>query len=245
MVNNSAKNTGINRPRVRNDTCNDPVKGSEDYKTMYITEMKSDVTLQNELANFLAQTTANATELGVTPAEVDLLTDNIAAFEAGMSSVVATKAAAKAAVTAKNEAAATLRAQIASFAQTWRANQAVKNSTLADVNVPPHATGGSTTPATQPTDLNFTLPTETTVLLKWSRNGNKQGTVFNVQTSPTGTGNWTVSKITTATKATFTGTPGTPIYFRVIAIRGQSTSAPSNMTVVWLNEEAVELFEAA
>ncbi|MBL8059078.1 MAG: fibronectin type III domain-containing protein [Chthonomonas sp.] len=207
--------------------------------------MKSDVMLQNELANFLAQATANADELGVEPAEIELLTDNIAAFEAGMSSVVATKAAAKAAVSAKNEAAATLRAQIASFAQTWRANQAVKNSTLADVNVPPHATGGSSTPATQPTDLNFTLPTETTIALKWNRNGNKPGTVFNVQTSPTGTGNWTVSKITTATKATFTGTPGTPIYFRVIAIRGQSTSAPSNMTVVWLNEEAVELFEAA
>lgn len=212
---------------------------------MYITEMKSDVMLQNELANFLAQTIANDAELGVDVGEIQALTDNIEAFEAAMTDVTATKAAAKAAVTAKNEAAATLRAQIASFAQTWRANPAIENSTLDKVNVPPHATAGTHTPAVQPTDLNFTLPTETTIALKWGRNGNKPGTVFNVQTSPTGTGNWTVSKITTATKATFTGTPGTPIYFRVIAIRGQSTSAPSNMTVVWLNEEAVELFEAA
>lgn len=200
---------------------------------MYITEMYSDVELKNELPNFLAQTTANAAVLGVTPADIDALGDNIVVFNDAMDDVVATKAAAKAAVSAKNDAAYILRKQIGSFSQTWRANDAVPDETLAKVNVPPHATGGSQTPATPPTSLSYSMVNASTLGLKWNANGNKAGTVYNLETSSNGETGWTMVRSTTKTKAQLTGTPGEPLYIRVRAVRGDSTSLPSNSIVIW------------
>ncbi|MBL8059294.1 MAG: fibronectin type III domain-containing protein [Chthonomonas sp.] len=195
--------------------------------------MYSDVELKNELPNFLAQTTANATELGVTAEEIDLLTDNIALFDSTMDDVVATKAAAKAAVSAKNEAAYTLRRQISSFSQTWRANDAIPNETLDKVNVPPHATGGTHTPATAPSTLDFTMVSASTFNLKWSANGNKPATVYNIETSPNGLTDWVMVRSTTKTKAQLSGTPGDPLFIRIRAVRGDSTSLPSNIATIW------------
>lgn len=200
----------------------------------YITELKSDVALRNAAPTFSKRTTANKVVLKVAPGDLTALDASIATFETSMDAVDEAKLALKSAVTSKNAAAKALRTKIGAFAKTWRADLTIPNAVLDDVNVPPHETQGSSTPATTPTELSYTLNAQNEIALKWKSNGNKSGTVYNVQTSETGSGTWTVAFTTTKKKATVTGTPGTPLYIRVVAIRGGSVSAPSTPVAVWL-----------
>ncbi len=199
----------------------------------FITETRSDTELLVQLPNFLTQTSANATELGVTPAQIEELSDNITLFTTDMENVVAKKAAAKAAVTAKNASRSTIKAQIGAFAKTWRANVAVSDETLSKLNVPPHATAGTQTPPVTPTELSYSINTENAITLRWKRNGNKSGTIFNVESSSNGVSGWSVVRTTTATKAALTGTPGVSVWLRVVAIRGESSATPTNPVVIW------------
>lgn len=205
---------------------------------MWITELKSDAKLRNQVINFLEQTALNADELGATLEEIELLTDNIEAFAQDMDHVVATQTAARSAVAAKNASRATLRAQIAQFSKTWRANPSISDATLAQLNVPPHQTPGNHSPTTTPTSLGYSVNTENLITLRWDANGNKKGTIYNVEASGDGT-NWSVVRTTTSKKTQLTGVPGQTLYFRVIAIRSERAATPTQPIVVWPSDRPV------
>lgn len=211
----------------------------------FITETRSDVALKAQLPTFLANATANADDLGLTAPEIEALGELFDTFTLDMDSVDAAKLASKAAVSAKNESASVVREQIAQYAKTWRANPAIKDSVLADMNVPPHQTQGSQTPAVPPTNLSFSFSGTGLIDLTWKRGGNKSGTVYNIQTREGTTGAWSVAFTTTKTKATISGNPGTPLYIRVVAIRGASVSAPSNGIDIWADGGSGEVIQLA
>ncbi len=213
----------------------------------YITEERSDALFLVQLPNFLATVTNNLPTLGLDIPDVDDLIAEIGAFDDAMENVVTTKAVAKSAVSAKNAARTIIKARIARYAKTWRANLAIPDSLLAELNVPPHQTQGSSTPPVTPTELSYSINTENVISIRWKRNGNKPGTVFNVETSSNGVSGWTVAKTTTTSKVTFNGTPGVTIYFRVVAIRNGQLATPTMPIVVWptTGPGDVSIFEAA
>lgn len=213
----------------------------------YITEDRSDVELLNQLPNFVAKATANASVLGLTPGQLTALGDEATVFSESMAAVVSTRATARGAVQTKNRDRATVRATIAQYAKTWRANPAIPESVLAELNVPPRQGQGSSTPPVTPSELSYSINTESVATLRWKRNGNKQGTVFNVERSSNGVSGWTVANTSTTTKAIFQTTPGVTVYYRVVALRGQQSSTPTTPVVIWPSAGTGEtiLFDAA
>ncbi len=71
------------------------------------------------------------------------------------------------------------------------------------------------------------------IQLSWKRNGNRSGTVFNIEGSSDGTSGWTVVGTTTKAKIGLAGSPGTTWYLRVVAIRAGQSATPTNPVVVW------------
>lgn len=214
----------------------------------YITEERSDAELLNQLPTFVSRAIANSTVLGLDADQIQELSSLVTGFSTSMGQVQTTRNAAKSAVKAKNGARGSVRSLVGQLAKTWRANPAIPESVLADMNVPPRQGQGSTTPPVTPSDLSYSINTQGVATLRWKRNGNKQGTVFNVERSSNGVSNWAVVNTSTTTRAVFQTTPGVTVYYRVVAIRGQQSSTPTNPIVVWPtagNGDETTLFEAA
>lgn len=199
----------------------------------YITEERRDAQLRNMLPAFISQATANATLLGLEPSELDALTSEASNYSDVLDQVEAAKNLLRSAVRAKKKSQSEIRALLAQFAKTWRADPAIPDNILAEMNVAPRQGQGSQSPPVTPTQVNYSINTEGVVRLRWKRNGNKPGTVFNVERSADGVTNWAVVNTSTSTKAIFQTAPGVTVYYRVVAIRGQHSSAPTNPIVVW------------
>ena len=199
----------------------------------YITEETADAPLVTKLTNFKAASEANKTVLGLTPADITAMGTLYTAFSTAYAASENAKAAAKQAVTAKNAAKKAARANVAGWSKIWRANPAISDAILDALMLAPHNTPASTTPPTTPTNLVATVNGEGVISLKWGRNGNKPGTIFNIETSDSPSGNWTIFDSTTKAKFDYAGTPGTSVWFRIVAKRDGQSAAPTNPISVW------------
>lgn len=200
---------------------------------MYITEENIDSQLNVDFPTFISNANKHKVALGLTSADLTAITNALTAFSTGLSASNAAKAAAKAAVTSKNDAKATAKAEISKWAKIWRANQAISDSILDDMMLPPHSTPGTRTAPTTPNNFSFSVTSQGTINMKWGRNGNTSGTIFNVESSSNGKTGWSVAGSTTKTKFSINGNPGTTVYFRVVAIRNSQSATPTNPIVVW------------
>lgn len=113
-----------------------------------------------------------------------------------------------------------------------------------DKNIPQSlkSIAGITAPDVVPTSSVPTVPLDCAVqpnanginLVKWNRNGNRQGTQFIVEFRVGETGAWQIAGIVTAAKFAHTGrTPGERVYYRVRAQRAGLSSANSNEAVAY------------
>ncbi|CAN5330215.1 hypothetical protein BH10ACI1_BH10ACI1_03380 [soil metagenome] len=92
----------------------------------------------------------------------------------------------------------------------------------------------TSTAAVSPTDLVATGTSDGTNRLKWSRNGNKQGTLFMIEAKIGDSNTWVLIDTVTNSKYEHKNqTPGVKIQYRVKAKRGESISTASNTAVVY------------
>ena len=92
--------------------------------------------------------------------------------------------------------------------------------------------GGSA--PTAPADLVATGTSDGTNHLKWSRNGNRQGTMFVIEGKAGDASTWTmVDAVTSASYKHINQTPGVKIQYRIKAKRGDLESGNSNTAVVY------------
>ncbi|HZH97594.1 MAG TPA: fibronectin type III domain-containing protein [Fimbriimonadaceae bacterium] len=96
-----------------------------------------------------------------------------------------------------------------------------------------HDTHASPGTVDKPLSLQANPSADGSVKLTWNRNGNKGGTIFNVEYK-TENGQWAFLASTTKAKITVTGfTPGIATWFRVRASRDTSYSLPSNEAPIY------------
>jgi hypothetical protein len=148
-------------------------------------------------------------------------------FSTSLNAAGAAKTAAQTATTDKNAKR--------KGAKVFRANQAVPDSVLESLLLPPHVTPPTHSAPTQPTNLTLSVNSVGDVTLGWNRNGNPSGTIFNIETAEVSEGPWTTFDMTTKTKLAYQGTPGTPVWFRVSAKRNGNTSSFSLPISLWAN----------
>ncbi|MGE0001708.1 MAG: hypothetical protein AB7F50_01590 [Fimbriimonadaceae bacterium] len=199
----------------------------------YITQIESDGELNTALASFAQTCAAQATPLGLSPADVTEINNAATNFDTDLLAWQNARNAAANAVTAKDSQKSASKGVVSKFAKRFRANPAVSDELLASLMLPPHATPGTKTPPTTPTDLVAEGDGNGLVTLRWGRNGNTSATVFEVwfRTSPTG--EWTVLGSTTKLKFDYQWSPGEYIGFRVTASRNDATSPASTPVVLW------------
>jgi hypothetical protein len=211
----------------------------------YITEENSDSLLAAGMTNFLEQAQSNATLLGLTTAELAVLSTSFDTFKDSFDAATTAKALQKSATSQKNSAKQSSKKLIAQYAQEWRSNPAIPDSVLDKLNVPNHQTQGTRTAPTQPLNLRLTIGSTGSNTLAWDRNGNTQGTIFNIESATSANGPWTTYDMTTKAKLTFNWPIGETVWFRVNAKRNGQTSANSQVITLWATGSAESLALAA
>lgn len=194
---------------------------------------------------FKKNTDLNSAALGLTAPQVEQIADACDAVATALSSYTAAQAAANAARINKDEVFADSKALIDSFAKTFRADNTIDDSVLAEILVAPHRTPGTRTAPTTPTNFTGTANASGEITLKWKRNGNTSATQFIVESRFSDTGSWTTAGVTNSTKFVTEATPGTFVSYRVRAKKQNVTTSPTSAVSFWGEGDSGELSIAA
>jgi hypothetical protein len=199
----------------------------------YITEERSDSKLAQQMNLFLTNAEKNEGVLGLDAETIGNFSVAFSGFQTALDDADEAKIETKAKVTVKNGKKRDAKDLIAQFAQAWRANPDIPDSVLDEMMVPNRANGGTRTQPTIPLNLRLSVDSTGEVSLAWDRNGNKYGTIFNIEIANSATGNYTTYDMTTKAKIKYQGTPGVPIWFRVNAKRNGFSSGYSLPISLW------------
>lgn len=199
----------------------------------WITEIVADGQLNGALTNFASVCEANAAPLGLTGPMVAEIEDAAVNFSAELTASTAAKAAQAAAVQAKNTQKAASKAIVSKYAKIFRANNTVSDELLAQLMLPPHSTPGSESSPTTPLNLVASANGDGVTNLRWNRNGNIQGTTFQIEKRTSPTGGWSIHDTTTRRTFVTLSTPGEYVAYRVRATRNGQSSAASTPVVLW------------
>lgn len=201
----------------------------------YITEIKKEGDLNIAMQTFAATCTANTGPLGLTPANILEINGMSTNFATSLTTLATSKAATKQAQQAKDTTLKASRATLSKWAKTFRANPAVSDALLDQLQLPHHKTPGTKTPPTTPLDLVANADIQGLVSLKWKANGNRGGTQYVVEAQPGPDDAWSIIGSTTKSKTTFQAVAGNYIAFRVTARRDDQDSQPTLPVVLWSN----------
>ncbi|HRI42571.1 MAG TPA: fibronectin type III domain-containing protein [Fimbriimonadaceae bacterium] len=199
----------------------------------WITEIVADGQLNGALANFATVCDNNAGPLGLTGPMVAEIEGAATNFSAELAASTAAKAARAAAVQSKSTQKTTSKAIVSKYAKIFRANSAVSDELLAQLMLPPHSTPGSESSPTTPLDLTASANGEGVTTLKWNRNGNIRGTIFQIEKRTSPSGAWSILDTTTRRTFVTASAPGQYVAYRVRATRSGQSSAPSTPVVLW------------
>lgn len=156
-------------------------------------------------------------------------------FTSSLTGLASSKAATKLAQQNKDTTLKASRATLAKWAKTFRANPAVSDALLDQLQLPHHKTPGTKTPPTTPLDVVATASVQGLVNLKWKPNGNRKSTQYIIEAQNGPDEAWSIIGATTKTKTTFQAVVGNYIAFRVSASRDDETSEPTVPVVLWPN----------
>lgn len=202
----------------------------------YITQITKEADLSVALTSFSATCAANAAALGgLTPAQLTEISGMASNFATSLANLATARAAEQLAMENKNLQLATSKTLLAKWAKTFRANPAISDALLDQLNLPHHKTPGTKTPPTTPLDLVAGADIQGLVNLKWKRNGNNSTTVFTIETQSELGGDWTIAGSTTKTRFNYQAVPNQYIAFRVYASRNGLYSQPTLPTTLWAN----------
>ncbi|MBL8059139.1 MAG: fibronectin type III domain-containing protein [Chthonomonas sp.] len=211
----------------------------------YITNERNETRFAEDCSTFHAGAVKHDEILLITAPELASMAAIFTALNTALGNASDAKAAYAASVVAKNAALDAAHAEVGRWAKIWRANQDVPDEVLAELLLPAHNPGRTSTPPTQPLEMTFNATSQGSIMLKWKRNGNIPGTIFQIERSPNGATIWTNIGSTTKAKFNTVSQPGVPVYYRVTAVRDNLTSAPSDPITIWPGEEETTLLQAA
>ncbi len=204
----------------------------------------SDSNLSVWLNQFQKTCSNYQTELNVSDGDLEFIQDAQQYFDTALESQVTAKAVAEAATQTKDSTRLTTTATIRAFVNEFQANTNIPEDIYGQLQIPKRGTRGPKGPAITPNNVIATGLANANITIKFSRNGNPQSAVFNVEHF-TGSA-WVSVASGTRTRFTLTGFPvGTEARFRVTATRGTSVSAPSAEVIVWGSTGTTELSIAA
>ena len=211
----------------------------------WITDIRADEPFDVALGTFNTNCIAYQDELGLSAPDLAEIAGAATAFHTNVTAVSDAKADLANSVTAKDTQKTASKNVVSKWAKTFRANANIPDAILAALLLPPHETPGSETTPTVPLELTATANGNGDILLKWNRNGNIQGTTFQIEYRNSPSAAWVL--LDTTTKRTFNTSwnPGQYVAYRVRAVRrgvGSNWTAPE---VLWDTEEGVQLSIAA
>ncbi|MCE9557432.1 MAG: fibronectin type III domain-containing protein [Armatimonadetes bacterium] len=204
----------------------------------YITNAKKDGDWVKLGKQFVDTVALESSSLGLTPAQVTGLSTTFDNFDTAYTDLETQKATLESAVSVKDSTKASFEALVRRYAKQFRGNVTVPDALLELLNVAPHTVKPSNTSPTQPLALVVTTNSVGQVFLKWNRNGNRSGTTFWIQTKSSANGPWVMVNTTTTSKFTLENYPaGTAAWFRVVAVRRNLHSAPSDFVTIYSAED--------
>lgn len=116
-------------------------------------------------------------------------------------------------------------------------NPGVTTAMLLEAGYSPRDTTPTTIIPFPATELLANPFADGSVELKWARNGNPQGVIFNVEVRSEGD-TWSQLASTTKAKITVNGfAPGVSKWFRVVATKNDLVALPSNEAPIYFEEE--------
>jgi len=194
----------------------------------------TDSEFQTWAANFTSVVQANLTALGLSATEIGALDNVVDEFATRLSSTNTSRIALEAAVQAKKTARVQAERDIRGLVQRIQANPNVSDTLKASLGVTVRENTRSSTPPVMPIGV-MAQPFATGMnVLTWDRSANKSGTQFVIECKAPSAGAWTFIGVTTKTKYSHAGqTPGVALLYRIIAQRGDQTSAPSEAVMVY------------
>ncbi len=211
----------------------------------YITDINADGDLNTALANFNTVCATNALLLGLSLPNLAEIASAATTFNTDLNLLTAAKASASAAKATKDTQKTTSKAVVSKWAKVFRANAAITDTLLAQLQLPAHKTPGTKTPPSMPTMLIASADGLGNVSLNWNRNGNRSGTTFLIEYRLSASDAWALLNSTTRVRFNVQATPGSYIAFRVLAKRSSMSSAPSTPVVLWDGSGPVALSIAA
>ncbi len=201
----------------------------------------SDANLYVWGTNLSKNVSDNEVILGVDAGELELIQDGITDFQNSVDALATAKAAYEAAVINKEAARASLIDTMRPFVGTWQSATNIPAEVYELLDIPEKAKPGPRTGPSIPQNL-VAMPTGVTgVNFIWESNGNTGAVTYTIQ-QLNGT-TWTNIWSGTRKRVTITGfAPGTQTFFRVVAIRNNQTSEPSNTAVIYQLGESSQVF---
>lgn len=180
---------------------------------------------------------------GGTP-EVDAFTGAGNAYVNAQAAQIAAEVAAKNATVAKNAAKKAWLELVKPYNNAWQLNPLVTEAIKTALQLPVRTGPGSVTAPVTPTNVIVTPNANGTVDVRWKRNGNSSATTFIIEQQIGST--WSGVFAATTTKAHMSGfAPGVPATFRIRAVKGQMSSAPTPTFSIYSGEEGMALKIAA
>lgn len=217
-----------------------------DPTSQYITEIVADSDLNVALQNFSAVCAANSVALGLNPAGLTEIAGAATGFTTNLNSWVGARSAANLAKDNKDAQKKASKIIVSKWAKTFRANPAVPDALLDQLDLPRHKTPGTKTPPTTPLDLVATPDVQALVGLRWKRNGNNGTTQFVVEAQTAPDGDWSIVGTTLKVRFSHQAELGMYVAYRVTATRDGLDSQPTVPVVLWPNgQQAQQLALAA
>lgn len=201
--------------------------------SQYITQIEVDSKLRGAMASFSEVCVDRAVELGLSPADLAEIDAAASGFSDDLLLLVAAKSALNSAIKRKDAQKESSQAVIAKWAKVFRANPEISNATLANLQLAHHHVKGTRTSPTIPTKLIANSDGQGNIGLKWDRGGNRNGTVFEIQSRTSVNGEWRFIASTTKVRFQLQAPVGKRIEFRVRATRASQSSAYSTPFTLW------------
>ncbi len=180
----------------------------------------SDFTLSGQLTYIAAKAVSDPTEYGFTAPQAASLESAAETFSSSLNDWNAAKGSYDEASEAKanqRQAAVEVFTQLLNL---MYATPTVTPEAISSLSLTPRNGARSPIVPVTPTDFIATPFADGTVELKWNRNGNKYGVVFEVETAGADLSDWQIGLSTTRSKVRVSGfTPGVPAWFRVRATK--------------------------
>ncbi len=184
--------------------------------------------------NLFTSAVANASVLGLSSSQISELTTLVSSFSNSLDSVETAKSNFRQAALNKENAQKALSSKIREFNKTWRTRPQVTDSVLTSLGLPIYSS--QRTPSTSFTVNNLVAePTSNGLIsVKFDRNNNSSRAIFQIQTSTSPNGPWTIFGTTNKVRTTLSGiNPGTETYIRVVTDVAGRMSNPTNSVVVY------------